>query len=102
MAEDQGTPHLPSDGEPAKPFKPIPSEEPSTHQMSTSHILPATGNDATGNSYCDENLDGKDSGYGFKQEGTDSGDATKEVENVEAGSSEVDDKQKKSDEPAEA
>ena len=54
---------------PSKPFKQSDDND-TTQTLTTDHVLPATGNDASGNSYCEDSLDDKKDGYGFaKKEG---------------------------------
>lgn len=55
---------------PSKPFKQDNENETAQQTLVTDHVLPATGNDASGNSYCEDSLDDKKDGYGFdKKEG---------------------------------
>lgn len=52
---------------PSKPFKQSENDE-TTQTLTTDHVLPATGNDASGNSYCEDSLDDKKTAYGFDKE----------------------------------
>ena len=53
---------------PSKPFKPLDAEIKEVPTLKTKEVLAATGNDAAGNSYCEDSLDAKKDEYGLKKQ----------------------------------